>query len=56
VDEGGGDVKREKPKQPKDNQNCGNYSKHVFISYLSAATRNPFVTRSTDSAFGFVLG
>jgi hypothetical protein len=39
VNEGAGDVKCEKSKQPKYNQNCGDYPKHVFISlFLSART------------------
>jgi hypothetical protein len=37
VNESGGYVKREKPKQPKNNQNCGDYPKHVFISLLLSA-------------------
>jgi hypothetical protein len=32
MDESSGHVKCEKSKQPKNNQNCGNYPKHVFIS------------------------
>jgi hypothetical protein len=32
VNESGGYVKREKSKQPKNNQNYGDYSKHVFLS------------------------
>jgi hypothetical protein len=33
VDQSTGYVKREKPKQPKYNQNCGNYPQH-FVSSL----------------------
>jgi hypothetical protein len=32
VDESSSHVKCEKSKQPKNNQNCGDYPKHVFIS------------------------
>ena len=32
VNESSGDVKREKPEQPKNDQDCGDYSKHFFIS------------------------
>jgi hypothetical protein len=32
VDESAGYVECEKSEQPKNNQNCGDYSKHVFIS------------------------
>jgi hypothetical protein len=34
VDEGAGYVKCEKPKQPKNDQDCGDYPKHVVISLL----------------------
>jgi hypothetical protein len=32
VNESGGYVKCKKSKQPKNDQNCGDYPKHVFIS------------------------
>ena len=32
MDESGGHVKCEKSKQPKNNQDCGDYPKHLFIS------------------------
>jgi hypothetical protein len=32
VDEPGRDVKCEKSEKPKNDQNCGDYPKHVFIS------------------------
>jgi hypothetical protein len=32
VNESAGDVKCEKSKQPKNDQNCGDDPKHVFIS------------------------
>jgi hypothetical protein len=32
VNETSGYAKREIPKQPKNNQNSGDYSKHIFIS------------------------
>jgi hypothetical protein len=32
VNESTSHVKCEKPKQPKNDQDCGDYSKHVFIS------------------------
>jgi hypothetical protein len=39
VNESGGYVKSEKSKQPKHDQNCGEYPKHVFISlHLSTRT------------------
>jgi hypothetical protein len=39
VNESGGYMKRKKSKQPKNNQNSGDYPKHVFISlFLSART------------------
>jgi hypothetical protein len=39
VNEGAGDVKCEKTKQPENDQNCGDKPKHVFISlFLSAIT------------------
>jgi hypothetical protein len=39
VDESGSYVEREKSEQPKNNQNCGDDPKHVFISLmLSEAT------------------
>jgi hypothetical protein len=34
VNERAGDMKCEESEQPKNNQNCGDYSKHVFISYV----------------------
>jgi hypothetical protein len=37
VNESGGYVKCEKSKQPKNNQNCGDYPKHVFITLLLSA-------------------
>jgi hypothetical protein len=37
VNESGGYVKCEISKQPKNNQNCGNYPKHFFISLLLSA-------------------
>jgi hypothetical protein len=37
VNESTGYVKCEKSKQPKNNQNCGDYRKHVFISFLLSA-------------------
>jgi hypothetical protein len=37
VNEGGGYVKCEKSKQPKNNQNCSDYPKHVFISLFPGA-------------------
>jgi hypothetical protein len=37
VDETGGYVKCEKSKQPKNNQSCGDYPKHVFFSLLLRA-------------------
>jgi hypothetical protein len=39
VNESGRYVKREKSKQPKNNQNCCNYPKHVFISLLLGARK-----------------
>jgi hypothetical protein len=51
VNESGGYVKCEKPKQPKNDQNCSDYPKHVFISFLSSArtsaisfVRNPLMS------------
>jgi hypothetical protein len=35
VNESGGYVKCEKSKQPKNNQNCSNYPKHVFHLLVS---------------------
>jgi hypothetical protein len=48
VNETGSYVKREKSKQPKNNQNCGDYPKHVFISLtLSGAISTiPFFRKS----------
>jgi hypothetical protein len=37
VDETDSHVKCEKSKQPKNNQNCGDYPKHVFFSLLLRA-------------------
>jgi len=37
VNQAAGDVKREKPKQPKNDQNCGDYPKHFFFSLLPGA-------------------
>jgi hypothetical protein len=37
VDESAGYVKCEKPKQPKNDQDCSNYPKHVVISLLLSA-------------------
>jgi hypothetical protein len=37
VDEACRYVKCEKSKQPKNNQNCGDYPKHVFFSLLLRA-------------------
>jgi hypothetical protein len=37
VNENGGYVKCEKAKQPKNNQNSGDYRKRVFISLLLSA-------------------
>jgi hypothetical protein len=37
MDESGGHVKCEKSKQPKNNQDCGDYPKHLFISLLLRA-------------------
>jgi len=34
MNERGGYVKCEEPKQPKNDQNCGDYPKHLFISSL----------------------
>jgi hypothetical protein len=42
MDETGGYVKCEKAEQPKNNQNCGDYPKHVFFS-LSLSTRTTSV-------------
>jgi hypothetical protein len=40
VNESGGYVKCEKPKQPENNENCSDYPKHLFISmFLCAKTR-----------------
>jgi len=38
VDESAGYVECEKSEQPKNNQHCGNYTKHVFISLLLSAS------------------
>jgi hypothetical protein len=39
VNESGGYMKSEEAKQPKNNQNCSDYPKHVLISlFLSAGT------------------
>jgi hypothetical protein len=40
VNEGAGHVKCEKPKQPKNDQDCGDYSKHVFISLFPIEKRS----------------
>jgi hypothetical protein len=46
VNETGSHVEREKSKQPKNNQNCGDYPKHVFISLmLSGASSTIFFFR-----------
>jgi hypothetical protein len=37
VNQAAGDVKREKPEQPKNDQNCGDYPKHFFFSLLPGA-------------------
>jgi hypothetical protein len=37
VDQACGYVKREKPKQPENDEDCGDYPKHVFISWLPGA-------------------
>ena len=37
MNESDGYVKCEKSKQPKNDQNCGDYPKHVFISLLLSA-------------------
>jgi hypothetical protein len=37
VNESGGYMKCEKPKQPEHNQNCSDYPKHVFISLFPGA-------------------
>jgi hypothetical protein len=37
VNESVGYVKCEKPKQPKNDQNGGDYPKHIFISFLLSA-------------------
>jgi hypothetical protein len=53
VNEPAGNVKGQEPKQPKNNQNRGDYSKHVFNSFTfeRAPMRNPVVTHSTDADF-----
>jgi hypothetical protein len=40
MDERGGYVKCEKSQQPKNNQNSGDYSKHVFISCFFVEVRS----------------
>jgi hypothetical protein len=49
VNESAGYVKREKPKQPENDQNCGDYPKHVVISlFLSASTPAMMCFRAPD--------
>jgi hypothetical protein len=46
VNEIAGNVKCEKSKQPKNNQNCGDYSKHVFIPLFLSARTSAISSRS----------
>jgi hypothetical protein len=58
VNKAGGNVKCEETKQPKNNQNRGDESKHVFISFSYAANRSASCrTHRTEAPFlvGFVL-
>jgi hypothetical protein len=36
MNESGGYVKCEKSQQPKNDQNCGDYPKHIFISLIQS--------------------
>src|SRR4029077_903078 len=47
VNEGGGYVKCEKSKQPKNNQNCSDYPKHVLLSLLLTARISTISFRRT---------
>jgi hypothetical protein len=38
VNECGGDVKCKEPKQPKNDQNCGDPGKHVVVSFFPDAS------------------
>jgi hypothetical protein len=49
VNEGGGQVKCEKSQQPENDQNCGDYPKHVSIPLrLSAKTSECLVSRTAS--------
>jgi len=51
VNESGGYVERKKSKQPKNNQDRGDYPKHVFISLLlSAGNIRDFVLPNCSDA------
>jgi hypothetical protein len=45
VNQTGGYVKREKPKQPENNQDCSENRQHVFLSFFVLA-RNSSIRRS----------
>ena len=53
VNEATGNVKGHEPKQPKNNQNRCDYSKHVFNSFdrKRGPIRNPFAPNRTISGF-----
>jgi hypothetical protein len=49
VNESGSYVKCEKSKQPENDQNCGNYPKHVFSSLCPNASKSAIIgLQATD--------
>jgi hypothetical protein len=57
VDESRCNVKRKKPQQPKNDQNCREYPKHVFNSFYRkiSANQKPVSMRSTGICISYVL-
>jgi hypothetical protein len=55
VNESAGNMKCKKPKQPKNNEYCGDQSKHVINSFYfeCAPIKNRFIAHSTDSGFSW---
>jgi hypothetical protein len=55
VNESAGNMKCKKPQQPKNNEYCGDQSKHDINSFYfeCAPIKNRFIAHSTDSGFSW---
>ena len=56
VNEPRGNVKREETKQPKNNQNRSDESKHVFISFSVCANQKAFLPHTARTPASFLVG